>query len=453
MYNDAVRLIRLIINYGYDAYLVGGCVRDMVMNLVPHDYDITTNAQPNDIIRIVKKAGLRYYDAGIKYGTVNVQIGDNMYEVTTYRGESGYRDSRRPSNVTFINTLDKDLSRRDFTINAMAYDVINNRIIDPFGGMQDIRNGVIRAVGDPNVRFSEDALRILRAMRFSIKLKFSIDKETLYTMNDNAAGLKNISRERVTQELEKILTCGNGIRQVFTVCNRIISMLFPEITPCIGFNQNSYYHIHNVYEHCLYVVDGCKSNKFEIKLAALFHDIGKPKSYFVGKDGYGHFHGHPNVSYDICKEMFKKRLALSKKQYDHVLELIKYHDATVVPDEAVVKRFLNKHSEEVFRDFLVLKQADLDDHINLIGDDKKYCLEMWKVEAVLNKVLSENHAIGIRDLAINGSDIMRITNTPAGKHIGIILNQLLEEVIDNKIVNNRSILENRVREISSLGNR
>lgn len=447
MEESAKKLVELLRSNGYIAYFVGGCVRDKVMGVTPHDYDICTIAQPERIIEIIKKAGYKYYDAGIKFGTVNVLVNDETFEVTTFRSDGAYRDARRPDNVRFIGNIQEDLSRRDFTINAMAYNPINNSVVDPFGGQRDINFKVLRAVGDPDERFKEDALRILRAMRFAIKYNFEIEKNTLNAMLKHRDLLNQVSKERITQELEKMLTCGKTIKRVFMSCRQIVGVIFPEIVKCFDFDQQSRFHTHNVYEHMLYVTDYCKTTKFEIKLAALLHDIGKPDAFFIGNDGYGHFHGHPDISGDICDVMLKNRLRLSAEQYSLTTQLIRQHDYNLMDTDKSVLKFMRSFGVDFLTDFMILKQADIDDHINLYCAPSKPCMDMSLIQKRLNKILEEQKVFQLKDLALNGKDICDITHTVPGKHVGIILNALLESVINEEVKNNRDELTDKAMKI------
>ena len=414
-----------------------------MMGMPSHDIDICTHACPEEIIRIMKDAGYDYYDAGIQFGTVNVQAEGEMFEVTTYRTDGAYRDGRHPDEVQFVDDVDGDLARRDFTINAMAFDPTTNILRDPCKGLEDLRAGIIRAVGDANERFQEDALRIMRAIRFAVKFGFTIEDDTLQAMLDNKDLLCNISKERITQEMEKTLTCGKPVRHVFDQCRDILGVIFPELIPCFDFDQNSYYHSEDVYRHMLCVVDACKSDKFEIKLAALLHDVGKPDTYFVGEGGYGHFHGHPEVSYQICSKSLKENLRLSTEQYKLVTDLIRYHDNKIPVTKKEVLRFLNKHGESFMEDFMYLKHADIDAHIHLEEPKAK----LVRLEELRQEIAEENSAFQLKDLAINGKDVCRLTDTKPDKHIGTILNRLLDDVIDEAVLNNKQSLSRRTKEI------
>ena len=444
--DGAVNILKLFNNAKYEAYLVGGCVRDLLLKVKPHDFDICTNATPDEIEKLLKNNGYKYHTLGIKFGTITARCDDGEYEITTYRADSKeYSDNRRPDSVRFITDISEDLARRDFTINAIAYNPLSNEFVDKFGGCKDLLQHKISAVGDPDERFKEDALRILRALRFAIKYDLEIDVYTKQAMINNKELLQNISKERITSELEKMLTSGKDIKGWFNEYSWLIAEIIPEIKPTIGFNQNNKYHWHDVYEHMLYVVDGCKTNDFIIKLAALLHDTGKPSSYTEDSEGWGHFYGHPLVSKQITEEIIKKRLRLSREQSDMLLELVEFHDMTLGKTKASVRRALNKHGEEFFEKWFILKESDVADHKYSDTLREKYGLA--DIKDLAQQVLDEESCFSLRDLAVNGNDIMKELNLKPGKQVGEILNALLNEVIDEKIENNKESLLARTSEL------
>ena len=436
------------------AYIVGGCIRDLLLGFEPHDYDIATSLIPTRVIEIAKESCFDgVFLVGVSFGTVNILTNGVTYEVTTFRKEREYSDGRHPDAVEYSTELNDDLLRRDFTINAMAATLsqidlkgtFEIKVIDPYNGIGDLSRGVIRCVGDPDQRLKEDALRILRAMRFAIKYGFDIEENTFKAMINNKDRLSLISKERITEEFRKMLTCGKPITDVFLKCAEIIKVAIPEISDCVGFEQNNKYHQHNVYEHMLRVVDNCKTTKFTIKLAALLHDIGKPESYIMGDDGYGHFYGHPAVSLNICNKLLPERFRLSAEESEAVLKLVGEHDRVVTASTKSIKRALNSMGEQMFRDWMILKQADIDDHINLKSDSEKYIIDTRLYNEPLTLILESNQAFTVKALDINGNDVMKLTNGKSGKHIGEILNTLLNEVIDEKIKNEHSELAARAK--------
>lgn len=440
--DGAVKVIDNLKAYRYSAYLVGGCVRDLVMGCIPHDWDICTSARPEQTINILNHYGYHYHTEGIEFGTVVAIVDNEEYEITTYRTEGSYLDSRHPSDVNFRDNIADDLARRDFTINAMAYDPTNGYFVDKFGGLYDIKTGVINAIGNPSERFKEDALRILRALRFSIRYGFSIGDKTSEAMHSMVKRLDSVSRERVTSEFKKMLTCGKPVKHAFMEYNWLISYIIKELKPCIGLDQNNKYHKHNVYEHILYVVDGCDTSKFEIKLAALLHDIGKPAALVKGDDGYSHYYGHEQISYEMSKRILKEVFSLKAEQYDGILELVLNHDMQIAGTRKSVKRAMNKLGEGVLRDLLILRDSDKADHISIVYGER--IADKATIEKFMQEIISEGQCFSLKDLKINGSDIMGILKIKPGKVVGEILNYLLEKVINEEIDNEKESLTDEV---------
>lgn len=444
--SDAIKVIETLNNSGYEAYLVGGCVRDMLMGIEPHDWDICTNATPDETKRVMKEHKIYTFNSGIKHGTITAVINGENYEVTTYRSEADYSDGRHPDKVEFITDIHEDLKRRDFTINAMAYNPLTDELIDDFNGHLDLQNEIIRAVGNASERFDEDSLRILRALRFAIKYQFNIDAYTSLSMHRQRGLLVNISKERITDEVRKILTSEKPVKAYFIEYKDIIGTIIPEIIPCFGFNQNNKYHKHDVYEHILYVVDNCNTSKFEVKVAALLHDIGKTKAYVVDNEGCGHFYGHPEISYDMSQNILRNNFRIPTEQLERILELVKYHDMEVVNTKASVKRALNKHGVDFMYDWFILKQADMDDHI-YPNKNCHYIIDISGIDARIQQILAEQSCFSLKDLAVNGKDIMNSLGLKPGKQIGFLLNTLLEEVINDNIINNKEVLLSKATEI------
>lgn len=436
-------LIYVLIKYGKcQAYLVGGCVRDMCMNHIPHDWDITTNATPNKMISIInsvcKQDGkkVQIIPTGLKHGTVTFVIDGEGYEVTTFRNDGQYSDNRRPDEVIFTDNLLEDLSRRDFTINTITY----NQYIgfqDFYDGMRDIKNKIIRCVGNPDERFKEDGLRILRAVRFAAQLGFTIEKNTSQAIHNQKELLSNISQERISQELSKILmskNCGNEILREYS---DVICQIIPEIIPMIGFKQNNPYHLYDVWEHTLHCMDNISSDTDLItRLAILLHDIGKPNNYIEDENGVGHFYGHAHSSYIIAQKVLK-RLRYSNEIVEEASQLIDCHDVTLTPTKAAVKRLLNKLGEKQLRRLLILRTYDIK------GQSPKNIeirLEtVNKVSEILDWIIEQSECFQLKDLAINGKDLIEI-GIPEGKLIGKILNLCLAYVIDGTINNTKEEL-------------
>ena len=435
-----IKVLEQIIDSGFEAFFVGGFVRDYILGVDSNDIDIATNALPNQIANIFKVV-----NTGIKYNCVTINYEGYTFETTTYRIEGAYTNNRHPSYIVG-ESLSDDLKRRDFTINAMAYNPLTDELIDDFNGHLDLQNGIIRAVGNASERFDEDSLRILRALRFAIKYQFDIDEYTSLSMHRQRGLLVNISKERITDEVRKMLTSGKPVKVHFMEYKDIIGTIIPEIIPCFNFNQNNKYHKHDVYEHILYVVDNCNTTKFEIKMAALLHDIGKPKAYKEDMEGWGHFYGHPQISYEMSQSIIRDDFRVSTEQLERTLELIQYHDMEVASTKASVKRALNKHGVDFMYDWFILKQADMDDHI-YPNKNCHYIIDISGIEARIQQILDEQSCFSLKDLAIGGKDIMTKLGVKPGKHIGIILNTLLEEVIDEKISNESDVLLNKAVEI------
>lgn len=445
MLENAIKVSEVLINNGYEAFFIGGFVRDSIMNRDAKDIDITTNALPTDVQRLFKS----HIDTGLQHGTVSVRLDkdSDFYEVTTYRVDGKYDDGRHPDNVIFTPSLKEDLARRDFTMNAIAKNPITNEFVDPFNGRNDLSNGIVRCVGDAKQRFMEDPLRVLRAMRFAIKYGFTIEESTKVAMHDDEV-LKRldecISKERITDELRKMLVCGNPIHDIFIEFSDIICVIIPEMTPCVNSPHNSRWHKHDIYEHILYVVDGCKTKKFEIKLAALLHDIGKPASR-IHDDEYNcdHFSGHPLKSLEIAKEIFIKDLRLSTKEKERTLDLILHHDDHINAEPKKIRRFIVNNSEDMVRDWLIIKEADMSDHKCADGEEEKWNdtwrrLELFK--NTIDDVVAQENAFKVTDLKIGGKDIMELLNIKPGPIIGQILNELFEAVIDERVINDRDAL-------------
>ena len=321
--SDANEIIHTLQNHGHSAYVVGGCVRDSILGRIPHDWDICTSATPNEMLEIFKDK--KVIETGLQHGTITVVVNGEPYEVTTYRIDGVYSDNRRPDSVTFTDKLVEDLRRRDFTINAMAYND-DEGLIDPFDGLKDIEWQKIRCVGSARDRFGEDALRILRAIRFASQLEFVMMPETLYEINQQYKNLENISIERINSEFCKIASSSDFCVQM-VLFQDVFALFIPELKDMFDFPQNNPYHDYDVYGHTIHAVEHCESGDLTVKLAVFFHDIGKPHSYQDGEDGIRHFKGHGRVSAEITDNIMK-RLRFDNETRNNVVELVYYHDAT-----------------------------------------------------------------------------------------------------------------------------
>lgn len=416
---------------GYEAYVVGGCVRDSILGFTPKDWDVCTSARPEEVEKIFSDR--RVIETGLKHGTVTILCDDGQYEVTTYRVDGEYSDGRRPDSVSFTTSLEDDLSRRDFTINAMAYND-QDGLVDPFGGMDDLNEKVIRCVGNSRARFEEDALRILRAVRFAAVLGFSVDLNTANAMFDLRENLHLVSSERINAELSKIILAPFSMIAL-TRFHYIVTTIIPEFYPCYHFAQNNVYHVFDVYQHTCVAVWVGRGGDLTVALALLLHDIGKPDCYTEDEVG-GHFYHHAARSRELAADILR-RLRFDNKTIDDVLELIKYHDATILPTPKHIRRWLNWIGEEQLRRLIDMRKADILAQSWCKKTDRLY--ECDAALQVLDAVMAESQCFSLKDLAVNGHDLMGV-GIPHGKHIGTILNYLLDRVVDGEIENDKAAL-------------
>ena len=430
--SDANELIHTLQNHGHSAYVVGGCVRDSILGRMPHDWDICTSATPNEMLEIFKDR--RVIETGLQHGTITIVINGEPYEVTTYRIDGAYSDNRRPDSVTFTDNLVEDLRRRDFTINAMAYND-EEGLIDPFNGLEDIEWQKIRCVGSARDRFGEDALRILRAIRFASQLEFAMIPETDYEINKQYKNLENISIERINSEFCKIASSSNFCVQI-VLYQDVFALFMPELRSMFGFPQNNPYHDYDVWGHTIHAVEHCESEDLVVRLAVFFHDIGKPHSYQDGEDGIRHFKWHGRVSAEITDSIMK-RLRFDNETRNNVVELVYYHDATFEVGKKYVKRWLNKIGEEQFRRLLEVRKADI---LGQKPDFEQSRIDkVDNIEQILEEVLQEDECFALKNLAVNGKDLMNV-GYKAGKELGNTLNELLQLVIDGECPNEKEKL-------------
>ena len=420
---------------GHEAYIVGGCVRDGILGVEPHDWDIATSALPDEVKTSLSCC--KVIETGIKHGTLTVLIEKFPVEVTTYRVDGEYSDNRHPDNVQFTRSLKEDLARRDFTINALAYNQ-DKGIIDCFGGMEDIHSKRICCVGDPDSRFQEDGLRILRALRFASVLGFSIEQETAKSILKNCRLLQNIASERINVEFTKLL-CGKNAEAVLREYRLVIEQFLPEINAMVGFQQHNHYHIYDIWEHTLKSVTAVEATPV-LRMTMLLHDIGKPLCFTQDEEGVGHFYGHDEKSTEITKAIVK-RLKYDNDSAITILTLVKYHDLSLSAQENVLKRRLNILGEENLRLLLKVKEADI------LGQNPEYQSRLTGlkvVEVVLDTIIAKNLCFSLKNMEINGEDLLSL-GIPKGAEIGRILTALLDEVIDNKCPNQHWTLMNRAR--------
>lgn len=413
----------------HEAYVVGGCVRDSLLGREPKDWDICTSATPDEMKHHFNRLGIQTIDTGLQHGTITAKLSNGeQYEVTTFRVDGDYSDGRHPDSVEFVNSVYKDLARRDFTINAMAYNSAG--LIDPYHGRQDLVDGVIRCVGNPDDRFGEDALRILRAMRFASAYGFAIEENTSQSIHRNKELLKNISVERVQSELCKIL-CGKGVLNVLLEYSDVIATIIPEMSPCIGFDQNNRYHQYTIYEHIAHAVANYTGADISVKVALLLHDIGKPLCYSEDENG-GHFHGHAVPSREIA-EVVMDRLRFDNKTKEEVLDLVLYHDMTsMAATPKAVRRWLNKIGERRFSQLLDIRMADIKAHAE--GTQESRIERCIALGAIMSEIIEQEQCFTMKDLAIKGKDILAL-GVPEGKLVGKVLTHILDMVINEELDN------------------
>lgn len=431
-----VLIIKNLQRHGYDAYAVGGCVRDSILNRKPEDWDITTSAKPEQVKRIFR----RTVDTGIEHGTVTVLIGKDGFEVTTYRVDGLYEDGRHPKEVTFTSRLEEDLKRRDFTINAMAYND-DERLVDAFGGMRDLNYHLIRCVGDPKERFSEDALRILRAVRFSAQLAFPIEPETAEAIKSLAPNLEKISAEQIQAELVKLLVSDHPER-IQDACELgITKVVLPEWDDMVGVKQNTPHHKYDVAAHTVHALQNVKNDKV-LRLTMLFHDMGKPVMKTTDENGRDHFKGHAIASEQIAKTVMK-RLKFDNDTIRKVTKLVAYHDYRMEPTGANVRRAMHEIGVELFPYYLAVRLADTKAQSSY---ERRGKLEnIIQIRELYRNALRNKECVTLKDLAVTGTDLINLGIAP-GKELGTLLNELLDMVIEDPAWNQKGKLCDYVKE-------
>ena len=422
--------------HGYEAFAVGGCVRDSILARRPQDWDITTSAKPEEI----KKLFRRTIDTGIEHGTVTVLFGKDSFEVTTYRIDGAYEDSRHPKEVQFTNRLEEDLRRRDFTINAMAYND-QVRLVDVFGGMQDLNHHLIRCVGDPEERFSEDALRILRAVRFSAQLNFPIESATADAIRIHAPNLQNISAERIQAELVKLLVSPHPerIRDAYEL--GLTKVILPEWDAMEGVAQNTPHHKYDEAEHTLRAVKNVIRDKI-LRLTMLFHDMGKPMMKTTDENGRDHFRGHALVSEELARSIMH-RLKFDNETIRTVTKLVCYHDYRMEATPANVRRAMNRIGVELFPYYLAVRLADAKSQSTYMRREK--IENIVEIRNLYKQILMENQCVTLRQLAVSGRELMELGMKP-GRELGAMLSELLEYVLDDPERNTKENLCKYVKE-------
>jgi len=418
--------IEALENQGFSCYAVGGCVRDALLGLTPHDYDLCTNARPEDIRRTFASYGLVL--AGEKHGTVGVITEKGVVEITTYRTEGDYTDSRHPGWVEFVDDITGDLARRDFTVNAMAFSP-SRGLADPFGGRLDLENKVLRAVGEASTRFEEDALRILRGVRFGVRFSLTPEESTLQAMLTHAPLLDHIARERVFDELCKLLPLINA--RELQRYQPIITQVIPELAPAVGFEQHTPHHAYDIFTHTAHVVAQVPGD-LTLRLAALLHDVGKVPTFTLDEKGRGHFLGHAQVGAQLADSILHRLKAPTRLRED-VVFLIEHHMLIPTGERRLLRRYLSRYGQERLTWLMALQKADCQS--KGIPCDLSVFDEM---EAAVSAILAENACLTIKDLALNGHDLMAMGY--AGPKIGSILNHLLQLVVDEEVPNTKASL-------------
>lgn len=429
--SDVKLIIEKLKCNGYNCYAVGGCVRDSLRGMVPHDWDFTTSAPPEEIERVF--ADYQTVGVGKKYGTVAVIVGGELYEITTYRIDGEYTDSRHPDEVQFSDRLSDDLARRDFTVNAMAYND-EDGLVDLYGGQTDLMNGVIRCVGNPTERFSEDALRILRALRFASTLGFTIEPTTSDAILRQRKLLSDIASERIREELLKLL-CGEKADFVLRRYRSVIAVFIPELKGTFDFEQHSKHHNRDVYRHTVAAVHFIEPQPI-LRVAMLFHDIGKPLAQTTDKYGVSHYKNHPQIGAAMTREILR-RLCMSSAFIDEVCTLIRRHDERFTPDTVSIKGYLKRFGVDIMQKLMLIQRADILAQSKYMREEK--LSNLAAVSDELNRIIAAGECYSLRQLAVNGSDLLH-NGFRSGVQIGETLDLLLDKVIAGELPNEKEAL-------------
>ena len=433
------KIIGVLQEAGFEAYAVGGCIRDSLLGRTPNDWDITTSAKPME----VKALFSHTIDTGIQHGTVTILLDREGFEVTTYRIDGEYEDGRHPKEVSFTGSLEEDLKRRDFTINALAYNETAG-LIDIFEGQRDLKDGIIRCVGNAEERFTEDALRMLRAIRFSAQLGYRIEENTLAAIHKLAGNLEKISAERIQTELLKLMVSPHPdyLRTAYE-CG-VTKVFFPEFDLAMETPQNHPHHCYNVGEHILHSLLEIPADKV-LRLTMLLHDIAKPQCLTVDEKGITHFHGHEEMGAEMSRVILR-RLRMDNDTTDKVCRLVRFHDYGngVAPDRRIVRRAVNKIGEDLFDDFILVKKADLLAQSMYLRKEKLSNLAAW--DACYREIREAEECVSLRTLAVNGKDLIAAGLQP-GRELGDILKQLLDEVLETPEKNEKDYLISRAKEL------
>jgi len=427
----AGRILQALSAAGHEAHLVGGCVRDLLRGAAPHDWDICTSARPDETQACF--AGRHVIGTGLKHGTVTVVEGGEPYEVTTYRTEGPYSDSRRPDYVRFVSHLEQDLARRDFTMNAITMD-LDGSLRDPFGGADDIKDGLIRCVGNPDQRFKEDGLRVMRALRFASVFGYEIEEGTARAIHENRAMLKRVAAERINAELCKLLE-GRNAGDILRQYPDVLCEFWPELGPLLTLGQNNPWHCWGGWEHTARAVDAAPADMV-LRLTMLLHDIGKPGCKTTDECGIDHFYGHPAAGAELANEMLRA-LKFDNATRKRVVALVERHDVQIAPRKQAVRRWLNRLGPETFFQLLEVKRAD---SMGRAPDGAKDCLAgLAGLRTMAEQILEERQCLTLKDLAVNGRDVIAAGVAP-GPQVGRVLGELLERVLSGEVPNEREAL-------------
>ena len=429
---DMPKIVRQVLtaleSAGYEAWCVGGCVRDTLLSRHPGDWDVTTNALPEETLAVF---GDRAFPTGLQHGTVTVRMEHQAVEITTYRVDGEYHDHRRPEHVTFTRSLEEDLARRDFTVNAMALD-LRGELRDPFGGREDLKRGVLCCVGDPDRRFEEDALRILRGLRFAAVLGFSVDPATGVSIHRHGELLRDIAAERIQVELFKLL-CGGHAAEVLREYVDVTGVFWPELLPMVGFDQRNRHHCYDVWEHTLHALEAVPADPI-LRCTMLLHDVGKPACFTVDEKGNGHFYGHPEISRDLADGMLR-RLKCGTEFRETVVRLVAWHDRDIPRTDRGLRRALRALGQEDLGRLIDVKRAD---NLAQAPEFRSTQAEIDKAETIMERLLSENACFSLRQLAVNGRDLTELGLS--GPAVGQTLSELLDQVVDGELPNERTAL-------------
>lgn len=429
-------VINALADAGFSAYVVGGCVRDYFLGNQTSDTDITTSAKPCEVEKILAYKNIKVVETGLKHGTVTAVIDKTPLEITTFRADGEYRDSRHPQSVEFVEDIEQDLKRRDFTVNAMAYND-ERGLVDLFGGREDIENRIIRTVGEPDARFKEDALRIMRALRFSSVLGFEIEEKTKKSIFDNMYLLENISAERIFSELSKLL-CGKNVLNVLDEFRQVLDVIIPQIKPTFNCAQNTPWHMFSVYEHIIHSVEYAPDDPV-IRLTMLLHDIGKPAVKKTDENGVDHFKTHADAGEKIAAEVLNK-LKVSNNIYNKVTTLIKYHQSVENVNDVKIKHWFNKIGEEYTLSLFDVRIADLKAH-NLGKKEVLFEIErLMSLEEEAKMIIKRREPYKISELAVNGHDLISLGFS--GREIGDKLSEILTLVMDGRLKNTKKDILN-----------